>query len=88
MNIGFNFVLKIDGNSLVLYIFMNGVFICGIFDLGVFFFLEGWKIFRIERYGDMSFFFYGDVRINIFYLNGNFYVEGVIYLRGRDFVVI
>lgn len=38
MNIGFNFVLKINGNSLVLYIFMNGVFICGIFDLGVFFF--------------------------------------------------
>lgn len=88
MIMGFNFVLKIKGNSFVFYVFMNDVRISGMFDLGVFFLLEGWKILRIERYGDLSFFFLGDVRFDMFYFNGNFYVEGVLFFRGRDLVVI
>ena len=84
MNIGLNSALKIDGNSSVSYISMNGVSIRGTFDPGVLSLLEGWKTLRIERYGDMSFFPHGDVRINTFYSNGNFHVEGVVYLRGRD----
>ena len=84
MNMGLNSALKIKGNSLVSYVSMNDVKIRGTFDPGVLSLLEGWKTLRIERYGDLSFFPYGDVRLDTFYSNGNFHVEGAVYLRGRD----
>ena len=84
MNIGRNSALKIKGNSSVTYVSMNDVTIIGTFDPGVLSLLEGWKTLRIERYGDLSFFPYGDVRLDTFYSNGNFHVEGAVYVRGRD----
>lgn len=84
MNIGLNAALKIKGNSSVSYVSMNDVKISGTFDPGVLSLLEGWKTLRIERYGDLSFFPYGDVRLDTFYSNGNFHVEGAVYIRGRD----
>ena len=84
MNIGLNSVLKIKGNSSVSYVSMNDVSISGTFDPGVLSMLQGWETLRIERYGDLSFFPYGDVRLDTFYSNGNFHVEGAVHLRGRD----
>lgn len=84
MTMGLNSALKIEGNSSVSYVSMNDVKISGMFDPGVLSLLEGWKTLRIERYGDLSFFPYGDVRLDTFYSNGNFHVEGAVFLRGRD----
>lgn len=84
MNMGLNSALKIEGNSSVSYVSMSDVKISGTFDPGVLSLLEGWKTLRIERYGDLSFFPYGDVRLDTFYSNGNFHVEGAVYIRGRD----
>ena len=84
MNMGLNSALKIKGNSSVSYVSMNDVKISGTFDPGVLSLLEGWKTLRIERYGDLSFFPYGDVRLDTLYSNGNFHVEGAVYVRGRD----
>lgn len=84
MNIGRSAVLKINGNGSVSYVSMNNVFITGTFDPGVLSMLEGWKTLRIERYGYLQFFPFGDVRLDTFYTNGNFYVEGAVYMRGRD----
>ena len=84
MNLGLNSALKIEGNSSVSYVSMNDVKISGTFDPGVLSLLKGWKSLRIERYGDLSFFPYGDVRLDTFYSNGNFHVEGAVYIRGRD----
>ena len=84
MTMGLNSALKIEGNSSVSYVSMNDVKISGMFDPGVLSLLQGWKTLRIERYGDLSFFPYGDVRLDTFYSNGNFHVEGAVFLRGRD----
>lgn len=84
MTMGLNSALKIKGNSSVSYVSMNDVRISGTFDPGVLSLLEGWKTLRIERYGDFSFFPLGDVRLDTFYSNGNFHVEGALFLRGRD----
>ena len=84
MTIESNALLKINGNSSVSYVSMNNVSITGTFEPGVLSMLEGWKTLKIERYGHFRFFPYGDVRLDAFYTNGNFYVEGVVYIRGRD----
>ena len=84
MKIGLNSALRIKGNSSVSYVSMNDVSISGTVDPGVLSLLEGWKTLRVERYGDLSFFPFGDVRLDTFYSNGNFHVEGAVYVRGRD----
>lgn len=84
MTMGLNSALKIEGNSSVSYVSMNDVKISGMFDPGVLSLLDGWKTLRIERYGDLSFFPYGDARLDTFYSNGNFHVEGAVFFRGRD----
>lgn len=84
MNIGRNALLRINGNSSISYVSMNVVSITGTFDPGVLSMLEGWKSLTIERYGHFQFFPFGDVRLDSFYTNGNFYVEGAVYIRGRD----
>ena len=84
MKIDRNAVLKINGNGSVSHVSMNDVFITGTFDPGVLSLLQGWKTLRIERYGHLKFFPFGDVRLDTFYTNGNFYIEGAVYLRGRD----
>ena len=84
MKIGRNAVLKINGNGSVSHVSMNDVSITGTFDPGVLSLLQGWKTLRIERYGHLKFFPFGDVRLDTFYTNGNFHIEGAVYLRGRD----
>ena len=84
MTMGLNSALKIEGSGSVSYVSMNDVKISGTFDPGILSLLEGWKTLRIERYGGMSFFPFGDVRLDTFYSNGNFHVEGVVHFRGRD----
>ena len=84
MTVGYNAALTINGNSSVSYVSMNNVKITGTFDPGVLSMEEGWKSLRIEKYGHMQFFPFGDVRLDTFYTNGNFYVEGALYLRGRN----
>lgn len=84
MTMGVDSALKIEGNSSASYVSMNDVKISGTFNPGVLSLLEGWKTLRIERYGDLTFFPYGDVRLDTFYSNGNFHVEGAVFFRGRD----
>ena len=84
MNIGSNAALNIKGNGSVSYVAMNDVTITGSFDPGILSLLDGWKSLRIERYGQLRFFPDGDVRLDTFYSNGNLYIEGAVYIRGRD----
>ena len=84
MNIGRGAALNINGNSSVSHVSMNDVTIAGTFDPGILSLLEGWKSLRIQRYGHLKFFPYGDVRLDTLYSNGNFHIEGAVYIRGRD----
>ena len=84
MTTGVSSALKIYGNGSISYVSMNDVLISGTFHPGVLSVLGGWKNLRIERYGEMRFLPYGDLRIDELYSNGKLLVEGAVYVRGRD----